>query len=129
MAGCFITGIELTLEESYMLDITVAHRALKELRRQAASLERLIQQLGQRDDAEVFDRRNGQMTVRKDRRLVSPSVAQALSAAYPQKQLFIQWTEWRSRKLEPAVILTRQALSLVKLINREGDYHPYKMRW
>lgn len=36
---------------------------------------------------------------------------------------------WRSRKLEPAAILTRQAISIVKLIKREGDYHPYKMRW
>ncbi|MCL5061613.1 MAG: hypothetical protein M0Z70_00350 [Nitrospiraceae bacterium] len=36
---------------------------------------------------------------------------------------------WRSHKLEPAAILTRQAISLVKLIKRERDYHPYKMRW
>lgn len=98
MARCFITGIELKLVESYVLDITVAHRALKELRQQAASLERLIQQLGQKDDTEVFDRRKGEPAIRKDRRLVSRSVAEALSAACPQKKLFIEWSEWRSRR-------------------------------
>jgi hypothetical protein len=105
MARCFITGVELKLEESYVLDITVAHRALRELRQQAASLERIIQQLGQRDDTEIFDRKKGEPAIRKDRRLVSPSVAEALSAAYPQKKLFIQWTEWRSRRSNVSNVL------------------------
>ncbi len=43
-----------------------------------------------------------------------------------------RWTkkiEWRSRNIEPGAILTKQAGSIVKLINREGDYYPYRMRW
>ncbi len=36
---------------------------------------------------------------------------------------------WRSRSVEPAAILSGQAQSLVKLFQREGDYHPFKMRW
>jgi CRISPR-associated protein Cas1 len=36
---------------------------------------------------------------------------------------------WRSRKLEPAAILAHQAQSFAKLYKREGDYHPFKMRW
>jgi hypothetical protein len=37
--------------------------------------------------------------------------------------------DWRSHSIEPGAILARQAGSIVKLINREGDYYPYKMRW
>jgi len=37
--------------------------------------------------------------------------------------------EWRSHSIEPGAILAKQAGSIVKLINREGDYYPYKMRW
>lgn len=37
--------------------------------------------------------------------------------------------EWRSHSIEPGAILTKQAGSIVKLINREGEYYPYRMRW
>jgi len=43
-----------------------------------------------------------------------------------------RWTkkiDWRSHSIEPSAILSKQAGSLVKLIHREGDYHPLKMRW
>lgn len=36
---------------------------------------------------------------------------------------------WRSRRLEPTAILTEQTRSVARLFNREGEYHPYKMRW
>lgn len=36
---------------------------------------------------------------------------------------------WRSRRMEPTAILAQQARSIAKLFNREGEYHPYKMRW
>jgi hypothetical protein len=36
---------------------------------------------------------------------------------------------WRSRKMSPALILEGQAESLAKVINFEGAYHPFKMRW
>jgi hypothetical protein len=42
------------------------------------------------------------------------------------------WTKrmvWRSRKISPALILKGQAESLAKVINYEGAYHPFKMRW
>jgi CRISPR-associated protein Cas1 len=37
--------------------------------------------------------------------------------------------EWRSHSIEPGAILTKQAGSIVKLMNREGEYHPFRMRW
>jgi len=36
---------------------------------------------------------------------------------------------WRSQRLMPSEILETQARSIMKLIKREGDYQPYKMRW
>jgi CRISPR-associated protein Cas1 len=36
---------------------------------------------------------------------------------------------WRSKKIEPTAILNQQSRSIAKLFNREGEYHPYKMRW
>lgn len=43
-----------------------------------------------------------------------------------------QWTRkipWRSKSAAPVEIIERQAMSLVKLIKREGRYHPYRMKW
>ncbi|MCX6565067.1 MAG: CRISPR-associated endonuclease Cas1 [Candidatus Aminicenantes bacterium] len=36
---------------------------------------------------------------------------------------------WRSKSLAPVEIIERQAVDLVKLVKREGNYHPYRMRW
>ena len=43
-----------------------------------------------------------------------------------------QWTKkfpWRSKSVAPGEIIERQAMSLMKLIQREGLYHPYRMKW
>ena len=98
MAKCFITGIELPVVETSVLDISAAYRALRDLRQRVSVLERLIEQLSPKDDVDIYDVRIHDTVVRRDRRLVSPSVTQALSAAYPEGVLFITWTEWRSRR-------------------------------
>jgi RNA-directed DNA polymerase len=36
---------------------------------------------------------------------------------------------WRSNNVSPREILEKQAVNLVKLIKREGSYHPYRMHW
>lgn len=36
---------------------------------------------------------------------------------------------WRSKRLEPTAILVQQTRSVAKLFNREGEYHPFKMKW
>jgi group II intron reverse transcriptase/maturase/CRISPR-associated endonuclease Cas1 len=53
-----------------------------------------------------------------------------------RKQLAIcflkNWSKkisWRSKRLEPTAILLNQTRSVAKLFNREGEYHPYKMKW
>jgi len=35
---------------------------------------------------------------------------------------------WRSKTMSPAEIIERKAVNLVKLVKREGAYHPYRMR-
>ena len=36
---------------------------------------------------------------------------------------------WRSAMMSPSEILEQQAVSLVKLIQHDGAYHPFRMRW
>lgn len=98
MAKCFVTGIELPLAETYVLNIAAAYRALRDLRQRVSVLERLIEQLSPKDDVHIYDPWKRDTVIRRDRRLVSPSVAQALSAAYPEGELFMTWSEWRSRR-------------------------------
>lgn len=98
MAKCFVTGVELPIEETYLLDIGPAFRALRDLRQRAASLERLVEQLSPLDDVEVYNPQKHETITRKNRRLISPSVANALSDAYPEEKLFVTWPEWRSRR-------------------------------
>jgi len=98
MAKCFITGVDLPLHEAYVLDRPAVHRALKDVRQQLATLERLLQQLGPHDDAEVYNVMRHETTIRRDRRLVIQAVAEVLSTAYPKEKLFLTWQEWRSRR-------------------------------
>ncbi len=98
MAKCFITGVDLSIHEAYILDRAAAHRALKDIQEQLSTLQRLIEQLGAIDDSEIFDVKNHKMTLRRDRRLVTSSVAEVLSAAYPKAKLFTPWREWRQRR-------------------------------
>jgi len=98
MAKCFVTGVELPLSETFVLDIPVAYRILKDLRQRLGAMERLIEQLSPWDDAEVFDAKKREMLVIKQRRLVSPGVAKALSSVSPENDLFIPWPVWRERR-------------------------------
>ncbi|TAN45840.1 MAG: hypothetical protein EPN22_01465 [Nitrospirae bacterium] len=98
MAKCFVTGVELPVEQTYVLNAAAAYRALKMLRQRCESLERLIQQLGPYDDAEVYDAIKRQITIRKDRRLVSPAVAEVLSATFTEEPLFMLWLDWRKKR-------------------------------
>ena len=99
MARCFLTGVELPLEETYVLDIAAAHHALRDLRQRVAAVERLIQQLGSREDVEIYDAKKRETFIRKDRRVINAAIAGALSAVYSEKILFMRWSEWRARRV------------------------------
>lgn len=55
MAKCFVTGVEISLDEAYVLDGSAARRLLRDLRQRVASLQRLIEQLGSKDSADAVD--------------------------------------------------------------------------
>lgn len=97
MAQCYLTGVEIQLEDAYILDLTTAHRTLRELKQKVATLERLIAQLGATDVVPVPNRAEAGTFLRKDRRLVSRAVALALGAVCPDRQLFLPWILWRAR--------------------------------
>ncbi len=97
MARCYLTGIEISLDDAFVLDLTVAHRLLRELRERVATLERLVAQLGEADRVQVRNRDGSGTVMRKDRRVVSHSMAQALSALASDRELFVRWTDWRAR--------------------------------
>lgn len=97
MAQCYLTGVEIQLEDAYILDLTTAHRTLRELKQKVATLERLIAQLGATDVVPVPNRAEGGTFLRKDRRVVSRSVALALGAVCPDRELFLPWRLWRAR--------------------------------
>ena len=100
MAKCFLTGIEAQVKEAYLLDRGAAQRALQGLKQRVQAVERLISQLGPKDEIEVFDPKTKTRKTRAQRRLVGPTVAAALSATCPEFPLFVRWTEYTAR---PAV--------------------------
>lgn len=97
MARCYITGVDIPLNESCVLDIGVANRTLRNLRQQAAALERLLKQLADQDEAEIYDARLHTFIIRKERRLICASIAKTLAATYQNEALFVPWDKWRQR--------------------------------
>jgi hypothetical protein len=119
MPKCFMTGLEIRLEEALILDRREAYRALKELRGKINALERLISELGQVERVELPDKRTGKTFTRIDSRLVCINVAQALSVIWPEKRLFIRWTEWKAQREE-----TKQNLKHSAQNDEEGRKIP-----
>lgn len=100
MAKCFMTGVELPFDQSYLLNIGVANRIVRDLRQQLKAMTGLLEQLGQADTVEIFNPSKRCMEERHHRRLVSYPVCIALQAAAPGEKLFISWGEWKGRKKE-----------------------------
>lgn len=97
MARCYLTGVEIKLDDAFVLDLTVAHRTLRELKEKVTTLERLIAQLGGSDVVPIPSRRGAGAYLRKDRRVVSKPVALALGAVCPDRELFLSWGIWHTR--------------------------------
>jgi hypothetical protein len=98
MAKCFLTGIEMDIENACILDRGGAKRALHSLKERLTAVERIVTQLSPRDEVQVFDPRSKTTKPRSQNRLVSKSVAAALSASYPEAPLFITWREFTNRR-------------------------------
>lgn len=102
MVQCYITGVELPLESTYLLDIKTVHRVIRNTKQKANALEGLLNQLGTLDKREFYDFKKDTTFVRHDRRLVCESVASLLGKCSPEEKLFISWNEYRERKKTPA---------------------------
>ena len=87
-AHCHVIGIEVRLEEGYVLDVYAAQRHRAELLEKAAAVQRLLDQLG-----DVRVRTVAGATVR-DRPLVCAAVVQAFGDL---AALFISFPEMRQR--------------------------------
>lgn len=99
MAKCFFTGVESPAQEMFVLDITAARRALRDLHQRVAAVERLIEQLNLKDDVAVYNIKRRQATTVRMFRLVNQRVADVLSSTYPWGKLFITWEEFQARRL------------------------------
>jgi hypothetical protein len=97
MPRCFLTGLEMELQSAYVLDVGTALRAVRELQGHVARLKRLVEQLGPIDVVKVPNFNGKGTSVRRHRRLVSPTVAEALNGAGTGHDLFVSWTAWCSR--------------------------------
>jgi hypothetical protein len=103
---CWFTGVTLKPADAYVLNSSHAKRAVRELREQIVRLERLTQQLDEWDVVKL-PAASGAKTTRRDRRLVGRSVAQALGAVCPDRELFVPWQAWRARgRAIPVILLT-----------------------
>jgi hypothetical protein len=100
MAKCYFTGVEVPTEEMFILDVTTARKAVRELRRKAAAIELIMGQLNAKDDAEVYNPTTRITRTLRWYRLVSPTIAQALSAACPGGGLFMPWNAFKVRRQE-----------------------------
>jgi hypothetical protein len=109
MPKCFFTGIEIQMEDAYLLDRGAAKRALHNLRLRLAAVERLVLQLSPKDEVEAYDYKSQSAKVRPQRRLVCATVAGALSASYPESPLFVAWPKFAARRPPVFPEMTRES--------------------
>ena len=95
MARCFVTGVQISLDDSWALDVSEVHRAVRELKSQLTALEGLLAQLGDRDEIHLKDHVTGRERTRRDCRLVCASVAEALGGVCPGRPLFVTFQDWK----------------------------------
>jgi len=98
MPKCFLTGIEVPMENAYLLDCGAAKKALHNLKLRVAAVERIVAQLSPKDQTEVYDYKSKSTKVRPERRLVCQTVAAALSGSYPESPLFVAWPAFKARR-------------------------------
>ena len=98
MAKCYITGIEIPVEEAYLLNIYVVNKTIRDLKSRFETIQRLLDQLGPKDEISFFSAVAGKQVNRMDRRLVCNAMAQSLAVALPEEKLFITWPEYKQQR-------------------------------
>ena len=100
MAKCFITGVEVPIQDCYSLNIGVAYKKIKELKYKLDALERLIIQLGTKDEIDAYDDTEHKTVKKHINRLICSNIAAAISANFQETKLFTSWNKYRSEKHE-----------------------------
>ncbi len=98
MPKCFVTGLELAINKSFLLDITAARKAVFDLRKRLHSVEGIFEQLSTIDKQKFYDSKKKKNKIRHERRLVCSTIATLFSESYPEAALFISWKEYSNRK-------------------------------
>lgn len=99
MARCYLTGVEMSLEDAYVLHRRAVHHHLAALKDRTASLQRLVAQLSPLDVEEPFmpgKASSADRPTQRRHRLVCKAVAEALGPAYPDIQVFLNWPAYRA---------------------------------
>jgi hypothetical protein len=97
MMKCYITGIELNNETAYVLDIAKAMHIMRTLKNKYDGMEKMINELGVCDNAEIVAK-NGKRIKQRRRRLLCKQLAEAYSETYSEKNIFVVWKDWLTRK-------------------------------
>ena len=104
MIRCFMTGVELPIEESQVLNRRGAIDLLRSMTDEVAMLRRIVEQYSPLDELvqEQFGARarEDRGFIMKKHRLLCPAAAQLLAKGFPQVELFISWTEYKARVRE-----------------------------
>lgn len=109
MARCFVTGVQISLDESWTLDVSEVHRAIRERRSQLAALEGLLAQLGDRDEVHLKDYVTGRERTRRECRVVCASVAEALGGVCPGRPVFVKFHDWKQIRDQRRAWIERKA--------------------
>lgn len=100
MAKCFFTCVEQPTGGMFILDITAARKAIRDLKSKIASVEHIIRQLHGREAAEVYNPKTKKTNTLMFYRLIAPTIAHELSKICPEASLFIPWCEHKARRRE-----------------------------
>lgn len=98
MAKCFISGLEIRVSSSFVLDVGAAKRLERELRQKTAALGKMIEMLGTLDKVQMKDNETGCSKTRWERRLLCAVVADGLNAAWKEHKLFIEFNEYKKKR-------------------------------
>lgn len=101
MVHCFLTGVQLNIEQAYVLNRREARNLLAALSDRLVSLRRLIDQFSPLDDSDEPDQgrrqQRGRAGSRKHHRLVCKAVADAMAPGFPEIKLFQTWLAHRGQ--------------------------------
>ena len=99
MVRCFLTGVEVALEDAYVVNRRDSRDFLDALKDRVASLQRVLEQFSPLDAAGDWSAQAGdgvRKFTRKRHRLVCKAVAEVLAPGFPEIRLFLPWPEYHS---------------------------------